>query len=73
MSEEEESCREVGNKNAFYHLHPEKEGLVFGTDFTRPFQYCNESIEIPYSKLMPFLTDEGKAAVKSIMTENAEK
>lgn len=49
-----------------YILHPEKDGLVFSTDFAFVEQACDEDIKLPWKTLAPFLTQQGKAAMRSL-------
>ena len=53
-------------KQGLYQLRPSAKGLIFSTDFAHVIQACDEDIEIPWAKLKPFLTREGKAAAKSL-------
>jgi hypothetical protein len=49
-----------------YQLRPSANGLVFSTHSPRASRACNENIEIPWSKLKPFLARKGKEAMRSI-------
>lgn len=49
-----------------YQLRPSATGPVFTTAFAHVMQACDEDIEIPWSKLTPFLTREGKVAATSL-------
>jgi hypothetical protein len=49
-----------------YVLHPEKGGLVFSTDFAFVRQACDEDIELSWKALKPFLTSQGKDAMRSL-------
>lgn len=64
-----DECTDSVNENNSYLLHPGTKGLVFSTSFAHVIQACDEDIEVPYSKLQPFLTTEGKLVVKSLMED----
>ncbi len=66
-NKEEDGCKDSVNSNNSYLLRPGERGLIFSTSFAHVIQACNEDIELPYSKLMPFLTREGKSAVDSLV------
>lgn len=44
-------------------------GLVFHSQLPHVIQACNQDIEVPFAQLMPYLTPEGKKAVKKLMKE----
>lgn len=49
-----------------YILHPEKDGLVFSTNFAFVSYACNDDIKLPWKTLAPFLTAQGKAAMRAL-------
>jgi len=53
-------------KYGFYQLRPSAGGLVFSTDFPYAAQACDEDIEIPWKKLEPFLSVQGRKAMRTI-------
>lgn len=63
---EPDSCVDALEANAEYRLRLGKEGIVFSTVFPHVNQACDEDVEIPYRKLLPFLTKAGAEAVKTI-------
>lgn len=63
--EEDRACLHIlGSNEDGYTLSLGKKGLVFSTDLSHSVAACNEDVEIPYEKLQPFLTKEGKNAGK---------
>lgn len=51
-----------------YLLQPNDKGLTFSSHFSTAMHACNDDdIEIPWAKLKPFLTPQGKAAAASMM------
>ena len=65
--DDDDDCRDAVNANASYLLRPGAQGLVFSTSSAHVIQACKEDIEIPYAALFPFLTQEGKLAVESLL------
>jgi len=64
---DQSDCADAIDENLDYlQLHPEKTGLVFSTTFAHVIQACDEDIELPWKTLMPFLTVQGKAAMRSL-------
>jgi hypothetical protein len=59
-------CIDVLKGNTQYRLRLGKEGMVFSTVFPHASQACDENVEIPYAKLLPFLTKAGREAVMTI-------
>ena len=53
-------------KYGFYQLRPSAGGLVFSTDFPYVAQACDEDIEVSWKKLKPFLSAQGRAAMRAI-------
>ncbi len=51
----------------------EADGFVFPVILPHVVQNCEENIVIPYGKMLPFLTDEGKAEAKMLMEETGVK
>lgn len=49
-----------------YTLHPEKDGLVFSTDFAFVEYACNDDIKLSWKTLAPFLTPQGKNVMRSL-------
>ena len=70
-NKDDDDCLDAVNANASYLLRPAARGLVFSTSFAHVIQACNEDIEIPYAALLPFLTQEGRQAVESLMQARA--
>lgn len=52
-----------------YILHPEKDGLVFSTTFAFVSDACNDDIKLPWKTLAPFLTAQGKTAMRALQGE----
>ena len=53
--------------NNSYLVRLSKKGMVFSTYFIHAEQAADQDIEVPYNKLLPFLTLSGAAEVKMIM------
>lgn len=62
-------CADIAEKNNRYRLHLGKKGMIFSTTYLNINKYCNEDIEVPYRRLLPFLTEQGKAEVRLLMDE----
>ena len=60
-------------KYGFYQLRPSAGGLVFSTDFPYAAQACDEDIEIPWKKLEPFLSVQGRKAMRTIRQASSAK
>lgn len=56
-----------------YKLALGKTGIVFSTYFSHSAAACDEDVEIPYAKLQPFFTKEGKEAAKAMMDSAPSK
>ncbi|WP_338524263.1 RCC1 domain-containing protein [Pseudomonas batumici] len=64
-----DECAESVNdyrKSGFYQVRPYAGGLIFTTDFPHVIRACDEDIAIPWAKVAPFLSPEGKKAMLSI-------
>jgi hypothetical protein len=57
-----EDCRTGFNVQPPY---PTKKGFEFPTIFSQAERTCNSTVLIPYKKLMPYLTAEGKVVATS--------
>lgn len=60
----DEECGEMLTENVSYSLRPSKEGMVFSPQL---YIGCQDDIDVPYDKLLPFLSPVGKREVKAIM------
>lgn len=49
-------------------VYPSREGFVFRGSLPTPFQFCQGAVDVtlPYARLAPFLSAEGKRAVQAI-------
>jgi hypothetical protein len=65
-SKDPESCVDSLEANTEYRLRLSKQGIVFSTVFPHVNQACDEDVEIPYRRLLPFLTKSGMEAAKTI-------
>lgn len=66
----EDDSRCMKNRSLSYDLMLGHQGITFVCKYENVF---NDGVEIPYPELLPSLTDEGKASVKSIMAESARQ
>ncbi|HZP66702.1 MAG TPA: RCC1 domain-containing protein [Rudaea sp.] len=62
-----DECADAVNENTSYGLRPSGTGLTFSTEFAHVIQACDEDIELSYDELQPFLTDDGKTALKGLI------
>lgn len=62
-----DECADAVENNSSYGLRPSATGLIFDTAFAHVIQACDEDIEVSYDELQPFLTDEGKTALKELI------
>lgn len=62
-----DECVDVLRENNGYQIRLSTHGLVFNPSFPHVAQACDDDIEIPYARLVPFLTEEGKSAVSALM------
>jgi len=62
-----DECSDAVNENKRYGLRPDAKGLVFTTSFAHVIQACDEDVEVPYRKLLPFLSKEGKSEARRLM------
>lgn len=46
--------------NSDYQLHLSKSGIVFSQDFPHVIQACNGDVELDYSELLPYLSEQGR-------------
>lgn len=60
-------CADLINDATPYFVHPNENGLVFSTDLPHAARGCDRDIEIPYARMLPYLTPEGTAAVRALM------
>jgi|GEM_PF-1078425 len=65
--EADKECQEAVETNKSYKLALSKNGIMFSTSFPHVIQACDEDIEVPYKKLLPFMTEAGKKAIKLLM------
>ncbi|MDP1772811.1 MAG: hypothetical protein Q8L15_11050 [Methylobacter sp.] len=65
--ESDKECQEAVETNKSYKLALSKNGIVFSTPFPHVKQACDEDIEVPYKKLLPFMTEAGKKVAKLLM------
>lgn len=52
--------------NSYFQPYPKTTGMVFSLSLAHVIQACEEDIEIPWAKLRPFLTPEGKKAAADL-------
>lgn len=62
----QEECRSEVLRNNHYTLRPTPGGLAFSSSYAHAIQSCNDDTIVPYAKLAPFLTPEGKIAVAAL-------
>ena len=53
----------------FSDTYPGKEGMVFALSFCGYCRPCEDNVIIPYEQLLPYATDAGNKAIKSLMAE----
>jgi hypothetical protein len=58
-------------KNVQYEVTLGVKGLVFSHNFHHASKACDDQIEIAYTRLLPFLTIEGKKEVGLLMKSAA--
>jgi hypothetical protein len=56
----DDECWQVLEENREYQLSLGQTGIVFSTAFPHVVQACNESVQIPYPELLPFMNDKGR-------------
>jgi len=66
-AQEEPNCLEALTTNVEYDVTLGAKGLVFSHHFPHVAQACDDDIEIAYSRLLPFLSAEGKKQVAFLM------
>ena len=66
-AQEEPNCLEALTTNTEYDITLGAAGLVFSHHFPHVIQACDDDIEIAYSRLLPFLSAEGKKQVAFLM------
>jgi hypothetical protein len=56
-------------------VYPSQRGLVFQANLPTPYKFCRGAVDVtvPFAQLTPFLSSEGKRAVKSIERAMAKK
>lgn len=63
-------CKRLAHDNDSYFIWPTSRGFVFAA-IVYPSRDCDFETEVPYASLQPFLTDAGKLAAKSFVSEKA--
>nr|WP_315484188.1 hypothetical protein [uncultured Undibacterium sp.] len=63
---EKDSCIPEIKENTKYQLHLSTKGVIFSHDFPRYLQACNDNIELSFSELKPYLSEQGHQAVHAI-------
>ncbi len=63
-------CADVIDDSTSYLPHPDANGIVFSTDLPHVARGCDRDIEMPYAKMLPYLTPEGTAAVRALMNDH---
>jgi alpha-tubulin suppressor-like RCC1 family protein len=63
----DDECRQVVEENREYQLSLSQSGIVFSTAFPHVVQACNESVQIPYSELLPFMNAMGSESARQVM------
>jgi hypothetical protein len=61
-----DECADTLNANRSYAVWPSARGLVFGTAFAHALQACDETIELRYDALLPYLTEQGSTQLKTL-------
>lgn len=64
---EGDDCLADLRENTTYQLRLSKKGIVFAHDFSFVSQACNDRIELSFSDLIPYLSKEGREAVRYLM------
>jgi hypothetical protein len=62
-----EGCAESLHWETSYSLSLAKKGVLFTTSLGHAMAACNESVLVPYQKLMPFLTKLGKQEILALL------
>jgi hypothetical protein len=57
-------CNDMILENTSFSIRLDTTGLVFYTEFAHCCQACDEEFLVPFQELTPFLTEEGKGAMK---------
>jgi hypothetical protein len=63
----DDSCADALDGNDFYLIYPKRTGMVFSPVLPHAIQACAEDIEIPWSKILPFLSPLGQKERESLM------
>jgi hypothetical protein len=66
-AQEDSGCLDALTTNTQYDITLGTKGLVFSHHFPHVSQACDDNIEIAYSRLLPFLTEEGEKQVAFLM------
>lgn len=66
-AEQDQNCLDTLQTSREYQVTFGTKGLVFSHNFPHASQACNDDIEIPYRRLLPFLTSEGKGHITRLM------
>lgn len=69
-AEAKNGCMAVIEDNHEYQIRLGDKGMIFTPHFGHSMEACDSDVEIPYGKLFPFLTKDGRVAVKKIMKAN---
>ena len=62
-----DECADTLNANRSYSVWPSVRGLFFGTAFAHALQACDENIELRYDALLPYLTEQGGAQLRTLL------
>jgi len=62
-------CKEFNSDFGLEAPYPTDTGLAFYSDYPHAGRACNEAIVVSYGKLGPFLSNEGKAFVRSMQVK----
>jgi len=68
-SQGEEDCRDVVSTAEWWDLELTRKGITFTPVLGHAVQACEESYSIPFARLIPFLTPDGRRQVTSVQTE----
>lgn len=63
----EESCADALEGQEYFFAYPRATGMVFLPSLPHVIQACADEIEVPWTKMQPYLTPTGKKAVKELI------
>lgn len=70
---DENECRDVISDQDFWTAELTRTGFIFTPDLPHVDEGCQEPFKVPFAKLAPYLTPEGKAEVAALQAEVASR